>query len=316
MIISTMAMVCTLDAAFKDIGWSARSMGMGGAFTAISDDSSAILYNPAGLVQAESYEVNLMYARLFAGLDEVDLGLNYGAFLVPTRIMGNFAVNWANFLSKDQYREDIISLAYARNLNELVKCYLKKRLVPEISFGINIKYLVHSYSMDERTNIDPVFSDGDSKAAYAVDIGIWSRPLPDQQPGLLTGVVFKNINQPDVGLKSKDIVPMEVSIGVAYKIKKIYKLSNILPAMDFTYRNQEWGKPDDKINIHAGIEAWALKNMLGFRLGGNYDEISAGFSLKMPEKFSVKLKIDYAFLWPMKIKETLGTHRIAVTYKF
>src|SRR6185436_19321357 len=57
-----------LQAAFEDTGWGARPVGMGGAFTAISDDSNAPLYNPAGLVQVQWNEVSAMYSRLFSGL--------------------------------------------------------------------------------------------------------------------------------------------------------------------------------------------------------------------------------------------------------
>src|ERR1700704_5064086 len=57
-----------LHAAFQDDGWGARPVGMGGAFTAIADDSNAPLYNPAGLVQVQWNEMSAMYSRLFSGL--------------------------------------------------------------------------------------------------------------------------------------------------------------------------------------------------------------------------------------------------------
>src|SRR5207302_9163172 len=62
------ALSSALDAAFLDAGWGARPVGMGGAFTAIADDSNAPLYNPAGLVQVQWNEVSAMYSRLFSGL--------------------------------------------------------------------------------------------------------------------------------------------------------------------------------------------------------------------------------------------------------
>ncbi len=43
----------------NDAGVGARAMGMGGAYTAISDDASAIYYNPAGLAQMRRIEWNL-----------------------------------------------------------------------------------------------------------------------------------------------------------------------------------------------------------------------------------------------------------------
>lgn len=43
----------------NDAGVGARAMGMGGAYTAVSDDISAIYYNPAGLAQIRRIEWNL-----------------------------------------------------------------------------------------------------------------------------------------------------------------------------------------------------------------------------------------------------------------
>jgi hypothetical protein len=49
------------EAAFSNMGIAARSLGMGGAFTAVADDASATLWNPAGLVQLGHFELSSMY---------------------------------------------------------------------------------------------------------------------------------------------------------------------------------------------------------------------------------------------------------------
>ncbi|MFC2061178.1 hypothetical protein ACFLUV_01555 [Elusimicrobiota bacterium] len=314
-LIMILSVDCTY-AAFRDMKWSARSAGMGGAFTAVSDDSSGILYNPAGIIQADTGEVNLMYAKLFTGLDKVNLGLSYGAFMYPVEKIGTIGINWANFASVNQYREDTFTIAYARGLNDLVEDFLGKELVPAISIGCNLKYLSHTYKLDKRTVGDPVFENGDSQEGISIDLGIWSRPLPDICSGLTAGVMLKNINQPDLGLKTEDIVPMETRVSAAYKIDNFGGLSDILTCVDFEHRKQEWGKDEDKINIHAGVEAWAFNRILAFRMGGNYTEVSAGFSVLAPEDFMLNLKLDYAFLWPLYITETMGTHRVSVSYRF
>lgn len=43
----------------NDAGVGGRAMGMGGAFTAVADDYTALYYNPAGLAQMRSIELNL-----------------------------------------------------------------------------------------------------------------------------------------------------------------------------------------------------------------------------------------------------------------
>src|ERR1035437_10950614 len=67
-LIALLAPAASLFAAFLDDGWGARPIGMGGAFTAIADDSNAPMYNPAGIVQVQWHEMSAMYAQLFSGL--------------------------------------------------------------------------------------------------------------------------------------------------------------------------------------------------------------------------------------------------------
>lgn len=49
--------VGTTGAQFLEVGVSPRADAVGGAFTAIADDASAVYYNPAGLVQLENRQV-------------------------------------------------------------------------------------------------------------------------------------------------------------------------------------------------------------------------------------------------------------------
>jgi len=296
----------TLHPAFKDTGWGARPAGMGGAFTAVSDDATGILFNPAGLAQLKQIELDFMYAKLYTGLDTVDLGLNYAAVVYPLKNIGSFGLSWANFISADQYREDTITLAYANSI---------KRLSPELLFGLNMKYLRHSYTLDDRTVDDPVFAQGNARSNITADLGLWSRPIPKRLPGLSIGLLVRNITRPDVGLKTRDTVPAEIRIGGAYKINRFKSMNNILFALDITGRNQEWGSTEDKLNLHLGTEAWFVNEILGVRVGGNLTELSFGFGIKAPKKIKFDFQLDYALLWPLQIHETTGSHRVSLCIK-
>ncbi len=48
-------------------GAGARSLGMGGAMTSLSDEGSSVYYNPAGLARLEWQELSAMHASLFEG---------------------------------------------------------------------------------------------------------------------------------------------------------------------------------------------------------------------------------------------------------
>src|SRR4051812_9385992 len=48
-----------------------RAMGMGNAFTAISDDADAAFYNPAGLALNRNYEFRLLNPKISVSSDDI-----------------------------------------------------------------------------------------------------------------------------------------------------------------------------------------------------------------------------------------------------
>ncbi|MFH1369454.1 MAG: hypothetical protein ABII64_10060 [Elusimicrobiota bacterium] len=294
-------------AAFKDPGFGTRPMGMGGAFCAVADDVNAALYNPAGVYITDTYSVGLMYAKLYAGLDDVNLGLQHAAFIMPTENKGNFGFTWAQFTSASDYREDTMILSYAKGF--------QVKVVPEFYAGINLKSMGHAYTLDERTIDDPVFADGNSKSALAIDLGAWAALTSNSENETALGLMLKNLNEPDVGLKTEDKVPSELRIGVKHSIAEMGSTSNFLIAADLSYRNQANEKEQNKVNIHIGSEAWFFDELLGLRAGGNMNSFGAGFSIKRAISSTV-MQLDYSLLMPLSIEGTSGSHRMSVSCGF
>jgi len=81
------------DADFTLNGSGARAAGMGYAFTAISDDATAISWNPAGLAQLYSMEASLI-GRFGFGF----LSTNYSELNPETKIGSKFQLNFASFV--------------------------------------------------------------------------------------------------------------------------------------------------------------------------------------------------------------------------
>ncbi|MBN1383405.1 MAG: hypothetical protein JW983_00795 [Elusimicrobia bacterium] len=304
---SLLSSLC-LHGAFKDSGWGVRPAGMGGAFCAVSNDANAPLYNPAGMSQIERKQATLMYAKPYWGLDigDADLSLNFLSCIYPVEDIGVFGTGVTYFSDGLTYDEIAVFVSGAKNMNDIFSNFKH-----EISLGINLKYLYHAYDLDARTLNDPVFSGGDSKGAFAADIGLFTIPVPEHIPNLRSGVSVKNIGRPDVGLYSDDIVPLETRVGFAYDIgEKDSDEMLITCAFDLSYREKD-------MNAHIGTEAWIMERMLGVRAGGNQKEFTGGFSVVYPViKEKMDICFDYSLAWPLYINDSNGTHRLALGAKY
>jgi hypothetical protein len=298
----------SLRAAFLDMDMGARPVGMGGAFTAIADDSNAALYNPAGIVQVQWNELSATYADLFSGLslyagdDTTNLTQSFFAFTSrPIPKIGSFELSWNSFNASHLYREDTVALTYARNLGDFFPV-----LDNSLALGVNLKYLRRSVTLDSFSSSDPVFAGGDNADGQTVDIGVLYHPSEGPLAGWRLGLAGMNLTQPDVGFQAEDRVPMEGRLGIAYQSKERPWL---VPAVDISRRGRETG-------IAGGLESWLFKNTLGLRGGANRDEASAGLSYfhMMGKRYG--LRLDYAFTIPFFVEESGGSHRLALTLYF
>jgi len=75
---------------FLTIGVGARALGMGGAFSAIANDGSAVYWNPAGLSQLTKREISFMHASRFNGL----LHTNFINFIYPDKNGNTFGISY------------------------------------------------------------------------------------------------------------------------------------------------------------------------------------------------------------------------------
>lgn len=78
----------TTAAKFLSIGIGPRANGMGGAFSAISNDATAMYWNPAGIAYLNKFQSVFTYTKMFA-----DINVNYFGIVIPTGEMGNIGVN-------------------------------------------------------------------------------------------------------------------------------------------------------------------------------------------------------------------------------
>ena len=79
---------------FMSYGVGARALGMGGAFFAVADDSTAAYWNPAALVFLEKKEFSAMQSSMFA-----DTTLSFFTYAHPTTSKGTLALSMTQLKS-------------------------------------------------------------------------------------------------------------------------------------------------------------------------------------------------------------------------
>jgi LysM repeat protein len=279
------------EAAFETLGAGARSLAMGGAFTAISDDAEASYTNPAGLVQVRRGEFTAGYGKLYLGLkDNSNLGSGFvgGALPLKGGSQGVLGVGWNSLSLENAYREDTISLSYGREVYN------------GLFLGASGKLLRRNFGSDAYTQVDPLFQQyGSNTSNTSFDLGAMYRPSAQYSFAMFV----RDINQPQVGLAGGDRVPLEFRGAVGYRQKTLVFDGEII-------------RKDKDILFSSGIEKWVLRSF-GLRAGltagsRNRREIATGMGYK-GDAFS----LDYAFVFPLAgIESTAGSHRFSLSVRF
>lgn len=119
----------TTAAKFLSIGVGPRANAMGGAFSAVANDASAIYWNPAGIAFSDQFQALFSYTGLYTGIN-----VDYLGVVVPSGNAGNFAlsvtaVNYGNIGVTTEDQPDgtgetfspasyEFGISYARNITQ------------------------------------------------------------------------------------------------------------------------------------------------------------------------------------------------------
>ncbi len=288
----------SLKAAFLEPYWSARVASLGGAYTALADDPTGIFYNPAAGIMMKRSGIDFSYAKLMTGLDTVNLSLGNIAYARPMGKHTMMGIGWSNFSATNLYRENTVLLSLARSLKPMFPSY-----EGEFSIGASMKFLMRDFTMTALTSADPLFKSGSQANAAAIDLHLYAAPSPAWFPGWAFGLTVRSVNTPDIGYQSKDKLPMEVVGGL------VYTWRNISLPVDVSSRNGE-------LSPRVGAELKMMGGKFALRLGGDMQQIGTGLGYihDFTENFGVVF--DYAFLMPMAVSDSAGSHRATLGIKF
>lgn len=265
----------------------ARPLGMGSAFSAVSDDANSIYSNPAGIHYVPYSEITTMYRK---GL--MDTYFSYLGYLHPFKRIGTFSASFLLFDGGDMEinyldgtTEEVKAgqdwagtLGYGTNIGEL------------FFLGTNIK-LIHSTLVNRY-----------SATAFALDAGGLYRTIDNKFSVALS---FYNLGTSLKYINVAEPLPLNFKLGTAYRILED-EIHSLLSAIDFIYGN------DKTFKTNIGAEYWLLR-MFALRIGVKLEE---GYK---PNGFTVGLginafngELDYGYA-PL-LDEI--THRISLSFKF
>ena len=176
-------------------GAGSRPDGMGGAFTAVADDLSAIYYNPAGLVNIKKQEISLLYYPLYESTSYSSAA--YGQALLNFGTIGAsfFRFSADNIEGYDQ--SDNPTSVFGSEQYKMTASY-GRNIIEGLSAGANISIY---YSKMSRFNY----------AGFGADFGVLYRPFPFLSAGLMA----RNVITPAFSMQSvTETIPRLYILGL------------------------------------------------------------------------------------------------------
>ncbi|MGB2769114.1 MAG: hypothetical protein WBC88_05240 [Candidatus Zixiibacteriota bacterium] len=257
------------QAAFDNLGSSAKSLSLANACVALTDEPSVFSINPGalGFLQGKGFQASI--SRLYQ-LDELSERELYLAVPFRRLVLG---AGLYVFGKSGYYQESMFSLALGYAIKD------------RVSLGANFKYMRISFS-DEY----------EALSAFSVDVGSTFKVNPEIQLGLAA----KNISQPEL-VKHSDDIPTNVSFGLA-----VFPFEEVTLLLDLSYeeRYKEQLHLGQEIRLlknlplRFGIQTSPACYALG--AGFNFDKLLFDYAYSNHSVLGDTHKISFSYRWGSK----------------
>lgn len=154
----------SLEGSFAQIGVGSRALALGGAFTAISDDSSALYWNPAGIIQIQGREGILSYVDLYG------IGLEHSFFgVIQALDKISFGVSFSSLHNEIdlEYKESTLGLVCGYDLNK------------QLNLGFGLRKLE--------------LKSTETASGIAIDFGLLYNPIQQISLGLSANNIYSKL---------------------------------------------------------------------------------------------------------------------------
>ncbi len=296
-----------------------RAVGMGGAFTAISDDISALYWNPGGTANIVSSEAFFNHTALYA-----DIKHDYAAFATNLSGLGTVGI-FVSVLSMDEM--PVRTIEYPEGTGEffdyntlVMGLNFSRFLTENFAIGFNVKYisenLWHMNATGLAIDIGTLYKiQVLNELRIAASISNFGTKM--QLSGRDATVIFpsgagneNNINS-NIELDKFDL-PLIFRFGLSTDVVK-EETSRLTVAVDAIHPN------DHTEYLNSGLE-YAWNEIIHLRAGYNslFEKdsekgLTLGFGLYYRIVDMVKVKLDYAYQDFGRLKDV---HYFAVGVNF
>ena len=231
-----------------------RGMGMGGAFTAVANDASAVIWNAAGMFQESSVGAGASYTWY---LNLVSAGSAYGKYVYDEDLAFGAYIKTDG---DDLYSEMEINLAAAYDLYSLT-------YIDQLYAGLNFHYRHNSWG-DENTGVNPVKGSG---SGFGLDFSLFYKINKNVNLGLkynnfIDSFKWNNSSVKGYSSSESESAPSDLRFGIAYQ-NGMYKNVSI----EYRFGFDEYSLD----RIFLGAEH-SIKDVVMFR---------AGYSRNLMSKF-------------------------------
>ncbi|MFM8457243.1 MAG: PorV/PorQ family protein, partial [Ignavibacteria bacterium] len=132
-------------AQFLKIGVGARGNGMGGAYSSLANDVTAMYWNPAGIADINGMAANISYTEWFAGFSH-----NFAGLVLPIGDSYRFGVSLTSFSSGDipiTTLEKAEGTGASYSISDFaLGASLAGYITNEFAFGLSFKYIQNSFA--------------------------------------------------------------------------------------------------------------------------------------------------------------------------
>lgn len=289
----------------------ARAAGMGGAFTAVGTDVTALWYNPAGLARLNAQELSL---GLISGAGESDIQ-NFG-WAGPLPLAGisgsGYSSFGSNLLIAQKGTIEVNTLKADGSLGSSSKQSAGGDLIlsggyAERAGTMGWETRDASYTLDHFVGVSGKLARstivGRTASTFAGDLG-YLLHIPEL--GWSFGASALNAGGKLRYIDEADPLPLVFRGGAAWQ-GGVPSVHNVLAAVDGDYVLQEksW-------HVNAGLE-YFWQRMYGGRIGYQFHRDDGGLTIGLGMRWKGRWLIDYGWA----LGGDLGaTHRFTFTYRF